>query len=88
MNIEISDEMIQEMVRDQVKNRINLYLSAKTKDNPYWITDTFRNCVSEEVRKLLTDENLQKFCADISKDALASRIIDKFADKLLRCFDD
>ena len=87
MEINISDEMIEKMVKEQVKNRVNQYLADRTKDNPYWITDMYRNFVAYEVRKICTDETVQGFCKELSKDGIAERVIDRFADRIASCFE-
>ena len=35
MNIEITDEMIEKIVREQVRARVNTLITEKSKDNPY-----------------------------------------------------
>lgn len=87
MEINISDEMIEEMVKAQVKARVNQYLADRTKDNPHWITDMYRNCVVYEVRKFCTDETLQGLCKELSKDGIAERVIERFADRIASCFE-
>lgn len=87
MNINISDEIIETIIKEQVKARVNLYCSERTKSNPYWLTDTFRNCVVDEVKKICTDETVQGFCKELSKDGIAERVVDKFAEKIASCFE-
>ena len=87
MNINISDEMIEAIIKDQVKARVNLYCSERTKSNPYWITDMFKNCVVDEVKKICTDETVQGFCKELSKDGIAEKVIDRFAEKIASCFE-
>lgn len=87
MEINISEEMIERIVKEQVKARVNQYLAERTKDNPYWITDMYRNCVAYEVRKICTDETVQEFCKELLKDGIAERVIDRFADRIASCFE-
>jgi hypothetical protein len=87
MNINISDEMIETMIREQVKARVNQYVTERTRIHPFWLTDMFKNCVVDEVRNICTDETVQGFCKELSKDGIAERVVDKFAEKIASCFE-
>ena len=87
MEINISDEMIEKIVEEQVKAKVNQHLADRTKDNPYWISDMYRNCVAYEVRKIYTDEFVQGICKELSKDGIAERVIDRFAERIASCFE-
>lgn len=87
MEINISDEMIEKMIREQVKARVNQYLAERTKDNPYWITDLYRNCAAIEVCKIVTDEFAKETCKELCKEQIAMKVVDSFAEKIANCFD-
>ena len=87
MNIDIDKELIENMVRVQVKAHVNQYFVQRTESNPYWITDTFKNCIADEVKNICTEEFMQDICKEFSKDNLAERVIDRFADRIAGCFD-
>ena len=87
MEINISDETIENLVNEQVKAKVNQYFAERTKDTPYWITDMLKNCIAYEVRKICTDEFVQECCQQLSKDGIAERIIDRFADRIANCFE-
>ena len=56
MQINISDEMIEKMVKEQVKSRINQYISDRTKDDPYWLFNMCRTSIGCEISKIV-DKN-------------------------------
>ena len=87
MEINISDEMIERMVKEQVKVRVNQYLSDKTKDNPYWIWDMCKDCARYEVQKIATREFVENTCKELSKNNIAEMVVDRFAEKIASCFD-
>ena len=87
MEVNISDEMIERMVREQVKARINQCLSDKIKDNPYWIWDMCKDCVRYEVQKIVTREFVEDTCKELSKNNIAEMVVDRFAEKIASCFD-
>ena len=87
MEMNISDEMIERMVKEQVKVRINQYLFDKTKDNPYWIWDMCKDCVRYEVQKIVTREFVEDTCKELSKNNIAEMVVDRFAEKIASCFD-
>ena len=87
MNINISDETIERIVREQVKARVNQYLAERTKDNPYWIWDMYHNCVSHEVSKIVNNEFAKETCEKLCKEHIAEIVIDRFAEKIANCFD-
>lgn len=86
MKIDISDEMIEKMVKEQIKARVNQYLSNNTKDNPYWIWDMSKDCIRSEIQKIVTREFIEDTCRELSKTDIASMVADKFAEKIADCF--
>ena len=87
MNINISDEMIEKMVRDQVKARVNQYIADRTKQDPHWITELYRNCAVYEVCKVVTDEFARETCKELCKEQIAYKVVESFADKIASCFE-
>ena len=87
MEINISDEMIEKMVKEQVKSRVNQYLAERTNGNPYWIWDMYRDCAMSEVRKVITNEFAKEACEKLCKEHIAEMVVDKFAEKIANCFD-
>lgn len=87
MEINISDEMIEKMVREQVKARINLYMTENAKSNPYWIWDMCKDSVRSEVQKIITREFIEDACREVSQNNIAEKIVDSFAEKIARCFE-
>lgn len=87
MNINISDETIEKIVREQVKARVNQYLADRTKDNPYWVWDMYHDCVAHEAKKILTNEFAKETCEKLCKEHIAEMVIDRFAAKIANCFD-
>jgi REP element-mobilizing transposase RayT len=86
MEVNISDEMIERMVREQVKARINQYLAEQRNDNPYWIWDMCKDCVRYEVQKIVTREFVEDTCRELSKNNIAEMVVDRFAEKIANCF--
>lgn len=87
MEINISDEMIEKMVREQVKARVNQYLAERTKENPFWISDLYRSCAVYEVCKVVTDDFARETCKELCKEQIAYKVVDSFAEKIASCFD-
>lgn len=88
MEINISDEMIERMAKEQVKARVNQYIADITRDNPYWIWDMYRDCARYEVQKIVTRELMEDMCKEMSKNNIAEMIVDRFAEKIASCFVD
>lgn len=87
MEVNISDEMIEKMVREQVKTRINQYLIEQRNNNPYWIWDMCKDCVRYEVQKIVTRELVVDACKELSKNNIAELVVDRFAEKIASCFE-
>lgn len=87
MEVNISDEIIEKMVKEQVKARINQYLSDRTKDNPYWIWNMCNNCVAREVKKIVTNDVVLNTCKELSQNNIAEKVIDRFAERIANCFE-
>ena len=86
MEINISDEMIEKMIKEQVKARINQFLAEQINDNPYWIWDMCKDCVRYEVQKIVTREFVEDTCRELSKNNIAEMVVDRFAEKITNCF--
>lgn len=82
MNINISDEMIEKLVKEQVKARVNQYLAEQTNNNPHWIWNMCRDCVWREVQKVITNDFVLDTCKELSQHDIAEKIVDKFAEKI------
>lgn len=87
MEVNISDEMIERMVREQVKVRINQYLAEQRNDNPYWIWDMCKDCVRYEVQKIVTNDFVLDTCRELSQNNIAEKVVDRFAEKIASCFE-
>lgn len=86
MEINIPDEMIEKMVKEQVKARVNQYLADRTKDDPFWIVNMYENCLAYEVKKVITDDFTKETCKELCKEHIAEKVIDRFAQKIASCF--
>ena len=86
MEINISDEMIESMIKEQVKARINQYLAEQRNENPYWIWDMCKDCVRYEVQKIVTNDFVLDTCRELSQNNIAEKVVDRFAEKIASCF--
>ena len=86
MEINISDEMIERIVKDQVKARVNQYLAEQRQNNPYWLWDMCKDCVRSEVQNIITDDVVLNTCKELSQNNIAEKVIDNFAEKIASCF--
>ena len=87
MKINLSDEMIEKMVKEQVKARVNQYLADQIKDNPHWIWNMCKDCIRYEVQKIVTREFVEDTCKELSKNNIAEMVVNRFAEKIVGCFD-
>ncbi len=86
MEINISDEMIERIVKDQVKARVNQYLAEQRQNNPHWLWDMCKDCVRSEVQNIITDDVVLNTCKELSQNNIAEKVIDSFAEKVASCF--
>ena len=86
MEINISDEMIEKMVKEQVRVRINQYFAERTKENPFWISDLYRSCASYEVAKVVTNEFARESCKELCKEQIAMKVVDSFCRENCKLF--
>ena len=87
MEINISDEMIERMVKEQIKARINQYLAEQRQDNPYWLWDMCKDCVRYEVQNIVTNDFVLDACKELSQNNIAEKVVERFAEKIARCFE-
>lgn len=87
MNIEITDEMIEKIVREQVKARVNTLIAEKTKDNPFWFWDMCKDGVRVEVLKTVTPSFIEETCKELAQSNIAEAVVERFADKIRASFD-
>ena len=82
MNIEITNEMIEKIIREQVKARVNTLIAEKTRDNPYWLWDMCKNSIREEVQKIVTFDLVEETCKELAQNDIAEKVVDRFAEKI------
>ena len=87
MNIDISDEMIEKMVKEQVKARVNQYIAERTKEDPYWINNLYRNYAIYEAAKFVDEKLVKESCKELCKEQIAKKVVDEFADRIASCFE-
>ena len=87
MNIEISDEMIEKIVREQVKAKVNALIAEKTKENPFWFWDMCKDSVRVEVLKTATPVFIEGTCKELAQSNIAEAVVERFADKIRTCFE-
>ena len=87
MEVHVSDEMIEKMVREQVKARVNQYITERSRDNPFWIWDMYKDCIRNEVQKITTESLVIDTCKELSKKNIAEQVVDRFAEKIASCFE-
>lgn len=71
MQITVSDEMIEKILREQIKNRIDNYL--KGIDDPFYFSTLFKKVAQEEVRKNVSNENICTIYDGIVKEELIDK---------------
>ena len=86
MKIDISNEMIEKIVKEQVKARVNQYLAEEQQKNPYFFIGLCRGCIDEEVHKTITNDLILNACKEISQDSISQRIADRLAEKIAESF--
>ena len=88
MDIKIPDEMIEKMVKEQVKARVNQYLAEEQRKNPYFLLGLCKSCIGEEVLKTITHNIILDACKEISQDAISQKIANNLTDKIINCLSD
>ena len=86
MEIKISDEMIEKMVKEQVKVRVNQYFAEEQRKNPYFFIGLCRSCIGEEVKKTITNDLILNACKEVSQDNISQKIADRLAEKIAESF--
>ena len=71
MQITVSDEMIEKIMREQIKNRINDYL--KSINDPFYFSTLFKKVAQEEVHQNVSNENICTIYDDIVKEELINK---------------
>lgn len=92
MQVNITDEIIEQMVREQVKARVNQYFGELKKENSFFLVDNIksaiRSCAQEEVENVLNEGFVNKVCFDLAKTNLKDKIVECFASKICNAFED
>jgi transcriptional accessory protein Tex/SPT6 len=87
MNIEITDEMIEKIIREQVKARVNTLIAEKARDNPYWLWDMCKDSINWEVQKVVTPNLIEETCKEFTQNNIAEKVVDRFAEKIRESFE-
>lgn len=92
MQLNIEDEMIEQMIREQVKARVNQYFGELKKEDSFFMIDQIKNairaCAQEEVESILNEGYVNKICYDLAKSNLKDQIVESFASRIVSAFDD
>ena len=86
MDIKIADEVIEKMIKEQVKARVNQYLAEEQRKNPYFLFGLCRSCIGEEVQKTITNDLILNACKEVSQDNISQKIADRLAEKIAESF--
>lgn len=86
MEIKISEEMIEKMVKEQVKARVNQYLAEEQRKNPYFLLGLCKSFIGEEVLKTITHNIILDACKEISQDVISQKIADRLVEKIAESF--
>lgn len=86
MEIKISEEMIEKMIKEQVKVRVNQYLAEEQRKNPYFLLGLCKSFIGEEVLKTITHNIILDACKEISQDVISQKIADRLAEKIAESF--
>ena len=86
MEVQVTDEMIEKILREQMRNKIDQYLQRQ--NNPYYFLDLFRDVAKYEVKKAITDEFIRDSCKEISKEDVSNRIADKITERIANALSD
>lgn len=87
MNIEITDEMIEKIIREQVKARVNTFIAEKLKENPLWLWDMCEDSINWEVQKVVTPNLIKETCKEFTQNNIAEKVVDRFAEKIRESFE-
>lgn len=92
MQVSITDEMIEQLVREQIKTRVNQYFGQLNKENSFFMIDNIksaiRTCVQEEIEKIADENFVRKVCNDLSRTNLKDKIVESFTARICRTFEE
>lgn len=72
MQITVSDEMIERILREQIKNRIDNYL--KGIDDPFYFSTLFKKVAQEEIRKNSSYQNIRTIYDDVDREEIVNKV--------------
>lgn len=84
MKITVSDEMIEKILREQIRNRVDKYLNNV--DDPFYFTNLFKNVATEEVRKNINASIVNSVCKEISHEMIADKVTQCFTERIVDAF--
>lgn len=86
MEMQVTDEMLEKILREQMRNKIDQYLQRQ--NNPFYFWDLFRDVARHEVKKVVTDEFIRDSCKEISKEDISNRIADRITERIANALSD
>lgn len=81
MEITVSDEMIEKILRECIKNKVDKYL--KDVNDPFYFSNLFRNVASEEVRKQVNASTIISVCKEISSDVISDKVTQCLTERII-----
>lgn len=89
IEVPVSDEMIEKILKEQIRNKIDKYLNDYNKRA--YFENLFREIARTEVRKVITDEFIEITCKQINKneivETVTTRISEQIAEAVRKLYD-
>ena len=79
MNINISDEIIEEIVQQEVAEKMRQYLN-----NPSYIKQIIEKCVDEALSLQDINKIVDSKCDDLSKNDIANKVAEKLSYRIAK----
>lgn len=86
MNIDVSDEMIEKVIEQQVSKRIDQYFKSVKENQPLYMENLVARCVRSEICLEDIHKIVDAKCEELSQDDIANRISENLSRRIAKSF--
>lgn len=80
IEVPVSDEMIEKILKEQIRNKIDKYLNDYNKRA--YFENLFREIARAEVQKVITDEFIEITCKQINKNEIVETVTTRISEQI------
>lgn len=81
IEVSVSNEMIEKIVKEQIRSKIDKYLNDYY-DKGLYFTQVFERIARQEIARVITDKFIEDTCREINKNIIVENVTTRIAEQI------